>query len=105
MTENDIRPEELLGEQARLFAEDVARLMRHRDDFVPRNRPACSFVTCDDCGTTFANPCLQLAHLEEHYWTSQNYEFWSKYIFPESEATRVGSSSLRAQTSVRLRCD
>jgi 2-polyprenyl-3-methyl-5-hydroxy-6-metoxy-1,4-benzoquinol methylase/ribosomal protein S27E len=102
MTENEIRPRELLGEQARLFAEDVARLMRHRADFVERKCPACDsddhtktlektgmqFVTCNACGTLFANPCPRPAHMEEYYRTSQNYEFWSKHIFPASEPAR-----------------
>jgi 2-polyprenyl-3-methyl-5-hydroxy-6-metoxy-1,4-benzoquinol methylase len=102
MTENDIRPSELLGDQARLFAEDVARLVRHSKDFVRRRCPACDsdantrkldkaglrYVTCDACETFFANPCPTPAHLDEYYRTSKNYEYWSKYIFPASEPAR-----------------
>src|SRR5437867_12323626 len=40
LTEDEIRPRQLLAEQGRLFAEDIAELMKHRDDFVQVDCPA-----------------------------------------------------------------
>ena len=102
LTEDEIRPHALLAEQARLYAHDVAQLMRHRDDFVLVDCPACasdqfkktyektgmSFVTCSGCGTLYANPRPSPAHMQEYYQNSKNYEFWSKHIFPASESAR-----------------
>jgi 2-polyprenyl-3-methyl-5-hydroxy-6-metoxy-1,4-benzoquinol methylase/ribosomal protein S27E len=102
LTENEIRPEALMAEQARLFAEDVARLMANQDAFVRVPCPACNqadyspafskfgmaFVTCMQCNTTYANPRPTPAHLEDYYAHSKNYEYWSKAIFPASEAAR-----------------
>jgi 2-polyprenyl-3-methyl-5-hydroxy-6-metoxy-1,4-benzoquinol methylase/ribosomal protein S27E len=102
LTEDEIRPQAFLAEQAQLFAEDVALLMRHRSEFVLVACPACSsesytltyektgmsYVTCDGCATMFANPRPRPEHMEEYYRNSKNYEFWSKYIFPASEGAR-----------------
>lgn len=102
LTEDEIRPKAFFAEQARLFAEDVAQLMRHRHDFVLVDCPACSssaftptfektgmsFATCADCGTLYANPRPRPAHMREYYQNSKNYQFWSKHIFPASEAAR-----------------
>lgn len=102
LTESEIRPEALMAEQARLFAEDIARLMANRDAFVCVPCPACDqadyrpafskfgmgFVTCMQCETMYANPRPTPEHLADYYAHSQNYEYWSKAIFPASEAAR-----------------
>ncbi len=102
LTENEIRPEALMAEQARLFAEDIARLMARRDEFITVPCPACeaiqfepafektgmSFVTCVQCETLYANPRPRTEHLADYYRHSKNYEYWSKHIFPASEAAR-----------------
>ena len=102
LTENEIRPEALMAEQARLFAEDIARLMMRRDEFITVACPACEalqfqpafektgmpFVTCVQCETLYANPRPRPEHLADYYRHSKNYEYWSQYIFPASEAAR-----------------
>jgi 2-polyprenyl-3-methyl-5-hydroxy-6-metoxy-1,4-benzoquinol methylase len=102
LTENEIRPNELMAEQARRFANDVARLMRHKDDFVWVDCPACgkddtepafskyglSYVTCQNCETLYANPRPRPEHLEEYYTESENYAYWNQFIFPASENAR-----------------
>lgn len=102
LTENEIRPEALMAEQARLFSEDIAGLMAHRSDFIQVPCPACEstdfkptfeksgmpFVTCLQCETLYANPRPRPEHMETYYRYSKNYEYWSKYIFPASETAR-----------------
>lgn len=102
LTENEIRPEALMAEQARLFAEDIARLMTHRAEFITVPCPACEaiqfkpafektgmpFVTCVQCETLYANPRPRPEHLADYYRHSKNYEYWSQYIFPASESAR-----------------
>lgn len=98
----DIRPEAMLDEQARLYAEDVARLLLHRADFVPVPCPACGsdtpapefqkmgieYVTCGRCRTMYVSPRPRPSHLTEYYSTSKNYEYWATHIFPASEDVR-----------------
>jgi 2-polyprenyl-3-methyl-5-hydroxy-6-metoxy-1,4-benzoquinol methylase len=102
LSEQEIRPENLMAEQARLFALDIARLMENRADFIAVDCPACQqnryapafektgmpFVYCQDCATLYANPRPQPVHLNDYYQNSQNYEYWSRHIFPASEDAR-----------------
>jgi 2-polyprenyl-3-methyl-5-hydroxy-6-metoxy-1,4-benzoquinol methylase len=102
LKEEEIRPLELMDEQSRLFADDVARLMNGRDSFVEVPCPACDsrdcapalektgmkFVTCGDCGTLYANPRPTPDQMRDYYANSKNYAYWSKYIFPASEPVR-----------------
>lgn len=102
LTEQEIRPEHLMEEQARLFALDIARLMAHRPEFIEVPCPACGknepapafektgmpFVHCQHCATLYASPRPQPTHLDDYYQNSQNYEYWSKHIFPASENAR-----------------
>lgn len=102
LTENEIRPEALMAEQARLFAEDIAGLMAHRSEFIEVPCPACAatdfqpafeksgmpFVTCLTCETLYATPRPRPEHMEAYYRHSKNYEYWSKFIFPASEQAR-----------------
>ncbi len=102
LSENEIRPDALMAEQARLFALDIARLMANRSAFVPVACPACAqeqaqpafektgmpFVRCVQCETLYASPRPRPEHLNDYYQHSQNYEYWSRFIFPASEAAR-----------------
>jgi 2-polyprenyl-3-methyl-5-hydroxy-6-metoxy-1,4-benzoquinol methylase len=102
LSEHEIRPENLMAEQARLFALDIARLMGNRADFIAANCPACQenrpapafektgmpFVYCLDCATLYASPRPKPEHLNDYYRNSQNYEYWSRHIFPASENAR-----------------
>lgn len=102
LTEGEIRPEALMAEQARLFAEDVARLMRQQDHFIDVPCPACQsityefafttnnlpFVSCLHCQTLFATPRPRPEHMADYYQNSKNYQYWSQHIFPASEQAR-----------------
>lgn len=105
--ENDIRPVELMDEQARCFANDIARLMRHQNDFVRVSCPACDqpvcnqneeirafekygmrFSRCTRCETIYANPRPRPEHMAEYYRESENYAYWNQTIFPASVEAR-----------------
>jgi 2-polyprenyl-3-methyl-5-hydroxy-6-metoxy-1,4-benzoquinol methylase len=104
LTENEIRPKNLMIERDKKLSDDVARLMRHRNEFVWVDCPACGsnkdatkhaltkrgipYVTCIHCETLFANPRPTPEHLDEFYRESEDYTFWNKYIFPASENAR-----------------
>ena len=102
MKEDDIRPRALVEEQARLYANDIARMMSKKDGFFLRPCPACdskastpsyskhemSYVECSDCQTTFANPAPTAEILQEYYRNSENYKFWTSTIFPLTEDVR-----------------
>lgn len=98
----DISPEHLNAEQAKCFANDIARLQTYKSEFVQVPCPACAssrsvetfekfqmnYVKCLDCETMYINPRPSPRVLEIYYSTSENYAFWNKYIFPASEQTR-----------------
>ena len=98
----DIRPEELMAEQARLFARDVERLVANKADFVMVPCPACAgegqrprwekmgidYVECRRCRTIYVSPRPRPEHLNEYYRTSENYDYWAQHIFPASETVR-----------------
>lgn len=102
LKETEIRPRELMAEQARLFAEDAARLVARRAEFIRVPCPACAlddsqptfekmgmpFATCRSCGTLFANPRPRSEHLADYYRNALHYAYWSEKIFPASEAVR-----------------
>ncbi len=102
LKESEIRPDELMKGQAERLASDIQRLLRHKDNFIKVNCPACNsvqnhkiyekygiqFVTCHNCETVYANPRPRPEHLEEYYKLSENYSYWNKYIFPASENVR-----------------
>jgi 2-polyprenyl-3-methyl-5-hydroxy-6-metoxy-1,4-benzoquinol methylase len=102
LTEEEIRPERLREGQAERFAEDVRRLLEKQDSFVEVPCPACgggaagvafvkvgfSYRRCGDCWTLFISPRPTPAILKEYYATSENYEYWNRYIFPATEAAR-----------------
>lgn len=102
MKENDIRPDDSMKGQAERLAADVARLLRHKNEFVPVACPACGaedtracyqkygieFVGCRRCATIYASPRPKPEHLDEYYRHSENYAYWNKHIFPPSESAR-----------------
>ncbi len=102
LKENDIRPDNLMDEQAARFAADVRRLLSHKDQFVYVPCPACgadkpqtvfikyelSYAICAECETMYVNPRPTPEILEQYYATSENYWYWNKYVFPASEDAR-----------------
>ena len=102
LKETEIRPDDLMQKQAELYAADVERLVAASADFVHVACPACgsdtprlafrkyslSYQHCETCETVYVSPRPTPQHLETYYQTSQNYEFWNRYIFPASEEAR-----------------
>lgn len=102
MKETDIRPDELMQNQAKFFAEDVEDLLKNKQDFIEVPCPACGsqsyketfikygmdYVTCQGCSTLFINPRPTPQILEKYYENSKNYQYWNKFIFPTSENAR-----------------
>lgn len=100
--EDEIRPDNLMEEQAKCFANDIRRIQERIGAFVEVSCPACgateytkrfekykfSYVDCLKCETMYVNPRPTSEILEMYYSTSENYAFWNKYIFPASEETR-----------------
>lgn len=101
-SEDDIRPDALMGEQDRLHAQDLARLRTRRAEFVEVDCPACGsadrrhlwekdgfrYVACISCDTAFVSPRPTPDILEEYYESAENYRYWAQHVFPASEATR-----------------
>ncbi|MFA7345995.1 MAG: class I SAM-dependent methyltransferase, partial [Terrimicrobiaceae bacterium] len=102
LTENAIRPEHLMQEHARLFEEDVARLVSQKDRFVKASCPACDsdtpvrifqkygidFQLCQNCETIYISPRPSPDLLDEFYGGSKHYAYWNDFIFPASEEVR-----------------
>jgi Zn ribbon nucleic-acid-binding protein len=102
LREAEIRPDELMAEQARRFEADVAWLLTQRDRFVEVDCPACDagerapawrkyemdWVRCAACATVYLSPRPAPDVMAEYYATSQNYEYWNRVIFPASEGAR-----------------
>ena len=102
MKENDIRPQYLMKENARLRAEDRQIVLKYRENFVEVPCPACEsdnyqveferdgfiFVKCNKCETVFINlrPTKEL--LKTYYATGKAWNHYNEKIFPESENAR-----------------
>jgi 2-polyprenyl-3-methyl-5-hydroxy-6-metoxy-1,4-benzoquinol methylase/Zn ribbon nucleic-acid-binding protein len=105
LREADIRPDELMAEQARRFEADVAWLVSQRHRFVEVDCPACDaphrepawrkydveWVRCTACETAYLSPRPDPGLMAEYYRTSRNYEYWNEVIFPRSEERRRAS--------------
>lgn len=100
--ETDIRPDELMVEQARQYEADVRRLLQRRGEFVDVDCPACGepratkawskyeldYMRCDRCATVYIDPRPSPAILADYYTNSENYVYWNTLIFPASEDAR-----------------
>jgi len=101
-TEDEIRPDNLMPEQAERFASDIRRLLKRKSEFIHVPCPACgsdeaeplfikfelSYVKCRTCTTFYINPRPTPEILELYYETSENYIYWNQYIFPAVEVAR-----------------
>ena len=102
LRESEIRPDELMAEQARRYAADVAWLIDRRSHFVSAPCPACGadrprpawskyqleYTLCGACETVYMNPRPNRELLAEFYRRSENYEYWNRVVFPASEEAR-----------------
>jgi 2-polyprenyl-3-methyl-5-hydroxy-6-metoxy-1,4-benzoquinol methylase/Zn ribbon nucleic-acid-binding protein len=117
LRETDIRPDELMAEQARRYAADVAWLMERRERFVEVACPACEesahephwrkygldYRRCLGCGSVYVSPRPDPELLDEYYRSSSNYEYWNTVVFPASEdARRERIFRPRAERAVEL---
>lgn len=103
LTEQDIRPVELMTKQRIAAWTDVGRLLSRYAEFVSVDCPACgandpmhkfdkngmSYVECKQCRTFYINPRPAPEVLEWFYRGSPNYAYWNEVIFPASEAARL----------------
>ncbi|MBV6518760.1 MAG: class I SAM-dependent methyltransferase [Candidatus Brocadia sp.] len=100
--ENDIRPQQLMGEARKLALIDAGRMLTRRNDFVCVDCPACgsnksqkkfekvgfNYVECSGCETMYINPRPSREVLDWFYRGSVFYPYWNTYIFPASESVR-----------------
>lgn len=102
LTENAIRPRDLMEREKEYFKCDLEFLLARQDRFVAVDCPACNsarhffcfekngiqYHLCEDCDTVFVNPRPSVELLGEFYAQSARYDFWNKYVFPASERAR-----------------
>lgn len=102
LKENEIRPQYLMKENARLRAEDRQIVLKYRNKFVEVTCPACesdnyqvefekdgfTFVACNKCETVFINPRPTKELLRTFYATSKAWNHFNEKVFPESENAR-----------------
>lgn len=103
LTEQDIRPTQLMAKQRIAALTDVGRMLSRCSEFVLVDCPACgandhvpkfekngiSYVECKKCQTFYVNPRPPSDVLEWFYRGSPNYAYWNEVIFPASEAARL----------------
>lgn len=103
LTEQDIRPAQLMAKQRIAVLTDVGRMLSKYSEFVLVDCPACgandhapkfekngiSYVECKKCQTFYVNPRPPSDVLEWFYRGSPNYAYWNEVIFPASEAARL----------------
>lgn len=101
--ENHIRPLNLKEEQKKRFKIDIDNIGKRLKEFVYTNCPACdlnnynfkfekynfTYVECKNCHSLYVNPRPTPEILNWYYKNSENYKFWNKFIFPQSEKSRV----------------
>jgi 2-polyprenyl-3-methyl-5-hydroxy-6-metoxy-1,4-benzoquinol methylase len=102
LSEKELCPDDLLGGQEAAFARDIARLQARLSEFADVTCPAClsnkrtevfkkydfTFQSCCECSTVYMSPRPSPAVMTDYYSNSENYEYWAKFIFPTSEASR-----------------
>jgi len=102
LREAEIRPDELMAEQARRYEADVAWLLTQLDRFQEVPCPVCQateheprwakygleYRGCTGCRTVYMSPRPSPDLLAEYYRRSSNYEYWNDVVFPASEEQR-----------------
>ena len=101
-SEEEIRPSEMMANKQRCVDADREYLLSRKSKWVEVVCPACQskdsrfygekmgfvYVECMQCGTVYTNPRPSQKLLHDFYATSQNYEYWNRYIFPATEDVR-----------------
>jgi 2-polyprenyl-3-methyl-5-hydroxy-6-metoxy-1,4-benzoquinol methylase len=99
---NDIRPDNLMEQKKPALEHDKKYLRDRVNQFVTvacvacgndqnihwANKEGMKYEICPNCETIFMNPRADEALLGEFYKQSKNYEFWNKYIFPQTDSVR-----------------
>ncbi len=102
ISEKDLCPDELLQNQMKAYMRDIKKLQKKKKLFVSVNCPACnsqkskfafmkykfSFRRCSSCETIFMSPRPTSKIMSDYYSNSENYKFWSEFIFPLSDKVR-----------------
>ncbi len=102
ITEQSIRPADLMSKKQACVVADRNYLLERRDEWGEVPCPACqdasyqdyghkdgiAYVSCSRCDTIYTNPRPSLNLLHEFYAQSQNYAFWNEHIFPATETAR-----------------
>jgi len=102
LTEEAIRPSELMAKQKVVALTDVGRMLSRYEEFVDVPCPACGldkatpkfvkngiqYVECESCVTFYVNPRPTSEVLDWFYQGSPNYAYWNDVIFPASEKVR-----------------
>jgi 2-polyprenyl-3-methyl-5-hydroxy-6-metoxy-1,4-benzoquinol methylase len=100
---NQIRPAHLLKQSKDAYQEDIDFYLQNKSKFQARECPSCTatssvvffekegfqYSKCDSCGTIYMNPGPTSELVNEFYKYSKNYEFWGKYMYPESKEERL----------------
>ncbi|MDP3920145.1 MAG: class I SAM-dependent methyltransferase [Candidatus Omnitrophota bacterium] len=102
LRESAIRAPELRPEALECQERDRQFLLAQQHRFAEVACPACEsdkktikfikadfhYCSCSDCATVYISPRPSAELLEEFYSISENYIYWNKYIFPDSEKVR-----------------
>jgi 2-polyprenyl-3-methyl-5-hydroxy-6-metoxy-1,4-benzoquinol methylase len=102
LTEQEIRPAELMDRARLAILTDVGRMLTRVSEFVMVRCPACDadkprfryeknslrYEECQECQTMYVNPRPSAEVLTWFYKGSPNYAYWNEFIFPASEAAR-----------------
>ena len=103
LRETDIRDDALVAEMESCYQRDLARLTAinnegklyqhclscRYDEFLAfGEKHGNSFSECRNCGLVFVNPRATNENLLHYYATSEHYQFYRDYIFPQSKEVR-----------------
>ena len=102
LTENSIRPKNLMDGQKKAMNADIEWLKNRSIDFIDIDCPACGssnskllykkyylrHLLCKNCLTQYVSPRPTKALLADFYKNSLNYAYWAKYIFSASADVR-----------------
>jgi 2-polyprenyl-3-methyl-5-hydroxy-6-metoxy-1,4-benzoquinol methylase len=102
LSESEIRPDDLKEEQQKSYERDIKKLLSFKESFKEVACPACNsekckllfkkyglhYNICQQCSTVYISPRPTHEILNYYYKNSENYQFWNKYIFPQSEGAR-----------------